>query len=224
MNRSVARRLWQVVASRWRLFSSLGCGLVAFALLPQDYSGSTRSILAWDLGVVAYLALAATLFTTERADRMEADTEAQQEGEWTIFWLTLASVAFSFSAIFGAFSGMKDAPPRSRSLHVVLVAATLLLSWLMTHTTFAFRYAHEYYARDAGGPDIDGGLEFPGEKRPDYFDFMYFSLVLGMTFQVSDVQISSRKLRRVATVHALLSFLFNTIILALTVNLAAGLL
>jgi uncharacterized membrane protein len=101
---------------------------------------------------------------------------------------------------------------------------TLFVSWLMTHTTFAFRYAHEYYQIDPGAAGIAGGLEFPGEKRPDYLDFMYFSLVLGMTFQVSDVQITARKFRRLAAVHGLLSFLFNTIILALTVNLAAGLL
>ncbi len=94
----------------------------------------------------------------------------------------------------------------------------------MTHTTFAFRYAHEYYEAPAGAEKVDGGLQFPGEEQPDYLDFLYFSMVLGMTFQVSDVQITSRKFRRLATVHGLLSFLFNTIILALTVNIAAGLL
>lgn len=155
---------------------------------------------------------------------MEQDAEAQEEGEWTIFTLTLAGVIFSFVAILEEFAGIKDMQPALRSLHVILVAVTLFTSWLMTHVTFAFRYAHEFYAKDKGGPDIDQGLEFPGEKRPDYFDFVYFSLVLGMTFQVSDVQITERKFRRMATIHGLLSFLFNTIILALTVNIAAGLL
>jgi uncharacterized membrane protein len=97
------------------------------------------------------------------------------------------------------------------------------LSWLVTHVTFAFRYAHEYYAHDEGGPEIDRGLDFPGKNEPDYLDFLYFALVLGMTFQVSDVSITARKLRRVATLHGLLSFLFNTVIVALTVNIAAGL-
>ena len=115
------------------------------------------------------------------------------------------------------------APEGQRTLYVALVAVTLFMSWLMTHVTFAFRYAHEFYANDVGGPDVDGGLDFPGEKSPDYLDFMYFSLVLGMTFQVSDVQITSRKFRRVAALHGLLSFLFNTVIVALTVNIAAGL-
>ena len=171
-----------------------------------------------------FLALSAFLFTIERLDRIAADAAAQEEGEWTIFWLTLAAVAFSFAAIIGEFAGIKDMTPPTAGLRVILVAATLFVSWLMTHTTFAFRYAHEYYQIDPGGAGIYGGLEFPDEKRPDYLDFMYFSLVLGMTFQVSDVQITARKLRRLATVHGLLSFLFNTIILALTVNFAAGLL
>ncbi len=159
--------------------------------------------------------LSAFLFTTERLDRMAADAAAQEEGEWTIFWLTVAAVMFSFAAIIGEFADTKDMPPAQRSLHVALVAVTLFVSWLMTHTTFAFRYAHEYLRdriRVASG--ISGGLEFPGEKRPDYLDFLYFSLVLGMTFQVSDVQITARKFRRLAAVHGLLSFLFNTIILA----------
>src|SRR4051794_13645060 len=100
---------------------------------------------------------------------------------------------------------------------------TLFLYWIVTHVTFSLRYAHEYYSDDLGGPAVDKGLDFPGENEPDYLDFLYFSLVLGMTFQVSDVQITSRKLRRMATIPGLLSFLFNTIIVALTVNLVAGL-
>jgi uncharacterized membrane protein len=216
--------LWRAVAARPRLFIGFACGLAVAPFMPATFSHTTRAIVAWDIGVIVYLALSALLFTTERAERMEAAAEAQEEGEWTIFALTLAAVAFSFAAIFGEFAGAKGATGLQKNLHLALVAVTLFVSWLMTHTTFAFRYAHEYYAKDQGGPDIDRGLEFPEEPRPDYLDFMYFSLVLGMTFQVSDVQITARKLRRLAAVHGLLSFLFNTIILALTVNLAAGLL
>jgi uncharacterized membrane protein len=218
------RRLSRVFMSRPRLFAGVAVGLLVAYVLPLSLHQTTRAILAWDAGVMVYLALAALLFTTERLDRMQADAEAQEEGEWTIFALTLAVVVFSFAAILNEFSGTKDLQPAVRSLHVILVAVTLFASWLMTHVTFAFRYAHEFYAKDKGGPDIDRGLDFPGEERPDYLDFLYFSLVLGMTFQVSDVQITARKFRRMATVHGLLSFLFNTIILALTVNIAAGLL
>jgi uncharacterized membrane protein len=216
---------WRVVRSRPRLFIGLLCGVAAAPLLPGDISRTTRAILAWDLGVIVFLVSAAFLFSTERLDRMAEDAAAQEEGEWTVFWLTVAAVTFSFVAVISEFADpTKYLPPLQRNLHVVLVAVTLFVSWLMTHTTFAFRYAHEYYEARTNNTDIGRGLEFPHEKRPDYLDFMYFSLVIGMTFQVSDVQIAARKFRRLAAAHGLLSFLFNTIILALTVNLAAGLL
>ena len=101
---------------------------------------------------------------------------------------------------------------------------TLALSWAVTHLTFAYRYAHEYYSYDLGGKTVDGGIEFPKDDRPDYLDFVYFSFVLGMTFQVSDCNVTSKKLRRLATTQGLIGFIFNTVILALSVNIAAGLL
>ena len=99
----------------------------------------------------------------------------------------------------------------------------MVMSWLTAHVVFAIRYAHEWYDCD-DEPRLRQGLEFPGDTQPDYMDFLYFSLVLGMTFQVSDVQITSRRLRRLALLHGLVSFLYNTVIVALTVNIAAGLL
>ncbi|HEY0421730.1 MAG TPA: DUF1345 domain-containing protein, partial [Rhodopila sp.] len=211
------------ILCRPRVFAGLAVMVVAWPLLPGSLSATTRGVVAWDIGVLVFLALSAQLFMTETPDHMPAAAEAQQEGEWTIFWLTLAVVIVSFVAVSSEFSAIKGTPSDSKGWQVSLVAVTVFLSWLVTHVTFAFRYAHEFYARDAGGPDVDRGLEFPEEKEPDYLDFFYFALVLGMTFQVSDVQITSRKLRRVATLHGLLSFLFNTVIVAFTVNIAAGL-
>lgn len=215
--------VWRVAASRPRLWAGLACGLIAWATLAHRTNATTTAVLAWDIGVTIYLLLAVLLFTTERVPRMATDAARQQEGEWTIFAITVAAALVSLAAVFGEFAGTKELHPAQRNLHIALVAVTLCVSWLMMHTTFAFRYAHEYYSKDLGGPEIDRGLEFPGEKNPDYLDFVYFALVLGMTFQVSDVQITARKMRRLATVHGLLSFVFNTIILALTVNIAAGL-
>lgn len=214
--------VWRAVRSRPRLFAGLAAGLLAWPLLPAGLSATMRGILAWDAGVLVFLALSAHLFATEPPDRMPDAAAAQQEGEWTIFGLTLGVIIVSFVAVGGEFSAIKNVPTETRWLHIALVAVTLFVSWLVTHVTFAFRYAHEFYARDLGGPDVDGGLDFPGEKEPDYMDFLYYALVLGMTFQVSDVQITSRKMRRLASLHGLMSFLFNTIIIALTVNIAAG--
>lgn len=215
--------VWRAVRSRPRLFTGLVVMIVIWPLLPSTLQVTTRGIVGWDSGVLVFLVLAAQLFATESPDDMPAAAEAQQEGEWTIFWLTLAVVIVSFVAVSSEFAAIKTGPPGQRPWQIALVAGTLLLSWLVTHVTFAFRYAHEFYARDLGGPDVDRGLDFPNEREPDYLDFLYFSLVLGMTFQVSDVQITSRKLRRVATLHGLISFLFNTVIIAFTVNIAAGL-
>ncbi len=224
---AVARRrrglLWRIVVARPRFWAGVLCGLIAWAVLFRYFRATTTAVLAWDTGVIVFLALTALLFTTERASHMAADAVRQQEGEWTVFSLTIAATVFSLVAILGEFADTKDMHPAQKNLHIALVAITLIASWLMVHATFAFRYAHEFYSKDLGGPDIDRGLEFPGERNPDYLDFVYFALVLGMTFQVSDVQITSRKLRRLAALHGLLSFMFNTIILALTVNIAAGL-
>jgi uncharacterized membrane protein len=164
------------------------------------------------------------MFLDGTPSRMQANARAQQEGEWSLFWLVVAGVTASLSAIIGEFSTMKDMPAGMRGQKVAIVAATLALSWMLTHAVFALRYAHEFYTRTGDAEKPDGGLEFPGEPDPDYWDFLYFSAVLGMTFQVSDVQITSRKFRRLATLHGLLGFMFNTVIVALTVNLASGLL
>jgi uncharacterized membrane protein len=214
----------RVLRGRPRLFAGVLCGLVSYPLLPANLRLETRGILAWDIGVTIFLALAFHLFLTQPMAHMQADAKAQEEGEWTVFGLTLIGTIASFAAITGEFSSIKDVNATVRGLHVALVAVTLLVSWLMTHVTFALRYAHEYYSVSDPAVGVDGGLQFPADTTPDYLDFCYFALVLGMTFQVSDVQITSRKLRRLAALHGLLGFLFNTVILALTVNLAAGLL
>lgn len=221
---AVPARIWRIIRVRPRLFIGLFGGIAAFLLLPDVVARPARAVLSWDIGVLVFLGLSAFLFTTERMDRIAVDALEQQEGEWTIFWLTLAAASFSFFAIVNEFTHLRGLPKSQQGLHIALVALTLFASWLMTHTTFAFRYAHEYYEIDPNGAGIVGGLEFPDEKRPDYLDFLYFSLVIGMTFQVSDVQITARKFRRLAAAHGVLAFLFNTIILALTINLAAGML
>jgi uncharacterized membrane protein len=202
----------------------MGVGAVSLALLPPGWPGRERGIAAWDIGVSVYLLALAWLAWSSPPSRMPANAEAQQDGEWTLFFIVLAGIVISFVAILGEFGSMKDASEAAKHQRVVFVAVTLVLSWLMAQAVFALRYAHEFYARTDGADAVDGGLDFPKEDRPDYWDFLYFSIVLGMTFQVSDVQITSRKLRRLATLHGLLGFMFNTVIIALTVNLASSVL
>ena len=223
----------RVLTSHPRTIAGLLAGLVAWlALLPWHLGTATHLALAWDVGGLVLLGLLALVFIRETEDTaMAAKALRQQDGEWVIFIVTVLGAVISFAALTSVLGEVKTAPPDQRGLLVALVAGTLLLSWLLTHIVFAVRYAHEYYSVSphssqviAGGAKVDGGLQFPGDDTPDYWDFVYFGIVLGMTFQVSDVQITSRKLRRLATVHGLIGFLFNTVIVALTVNIAASLL
>ncbi len=216
----------RVLAGHPRTFAALAIGLAVWAVIGAAAPGwpaQTRAIAGWDTGALAFIALALHLFAVRPPERMAAEAEAQEEGQWTLFWVMLLGTIFSFAALSGEFSGLKDLPRVERGLHVALVAATLMLSWLLTHFVFTFRYAHEWYDLDGHG-QTKGGLDFPSDDQPDYIDFLYFSVVIGMTFQVSDVQITARRLRRLALLHGLLSFLFNTVIVALTVNIAAGML
>lgn len=214
----------RAITGRKRLFIAAALGVAIFALIPATASLPTRAIIAWDAFVTIFMALIFHLFTVQPPEHMPADAEAQEEGEWTIFGITVGAVTASFGAIIYEFSASKGMAPGDRDLHVALVAFTLFASWLMTHVVFCLRYAHEYYESVPGRRAVMGGLQFPADDDPDYWDFMYFALVLGMTFQVSDVQITSRLLRRVATLHGLLGFLFNTVVIALTVNIGASLL
>lgn len=217
-------RIGRVLLGHRRLFGSAIVGIVVFLLLPAQWPAPTRLILAWDIFSIVFLLWCAASFIDATPQRMEAHAEAQQEAEWTMFWIVVAAVIISLAAIVGEFSAIKSVAKHWRSLVIALVAATLGLSWLLSHVLFTLRYAHEYYERTPGSGALACGLQFPGDDTPDYWDFLYFALVLGMTFQVSDVQITAKPLRRLATVHGLLGFVFNTVIVALTVNIAAGLL
>lgn len=215
----------RVAAGHPRTIAAAAIGALTWAVLPASLGASTRAVLGWDAGAVAFLVMAGVMFWREGDDgRMAENAERQQEGEWAMFLVTLLGVVFSFVALVSELAGVKELAPTVRGLHVALVAATLFVSWLSTHVLFAMRYAHEFYTASPGNEKVDGGLDFPGDGMPDYWDFTYFALVLGMTFQVSDVDITSRKFRRLAAAHGLVGFLFNTVIVALTVNIAASLL
>lgn len=223
-----ALKVWpaRVVAGHRYTSTAFMIGVLAYLLLPSDHGASPRAVFAWDIGSVALLLMFGFLLLNEGDDSaMARNAEAQEEGEWTVFVITLSGVLMSFAALTRVLSFAKDLPAGwERNFYIGMVAVTLFLSWLVTQVVFALRYAHEYYQSSGPSSTVDGGLEFPGDERPDYWDFLYFSAVLGMTFQVSDVQITSRKLRRLALVHGLIGFLFNTVIIALTVNIASSLL
>ena len=216
MNRSRLPYLMRIVQARPRLFASALVGFVIVPLLPADWPLSTRCLLGWDLAVGLYLLLSHRLIARETAVQIRKRAAGQDEGAVAILSLTVAAAAVSLIAIVAQLGISSESGRHPAGL--LFATATIVLSWFFTHTIFAFHYAHGFYG--SGGGD-GGGLNFPGEKEPDYWDFMYFSFVIGMTSQVSDVAVAGKALRRIVLAHGILSFFFNVALLALTFNIAA---
>jgi len=213
-NRDPMQRWIRVVRTRPRLFLAILLGLGVGAFLPVEWRPATRLLVAWDIAIGLYLVLALHLMTNCDVNRIRRRAAHQDEGRITILVLVVASAMASLLAILAELGGANRQPA-----HLALAAITILLSWAFTHTIFAIHYAHEYYGEKA---HKGGGLNFPGDEPPDYWDFVYFSFVVGMTSQVSDVAVTSSALRRLVAAHGVISFIFNATLLALTVNIAAG--
>src|SRR5215831_17729058 len=212
--RDPLQRWVRVVRARPRLFLAILLGLAVVTFLPADWRPATRSLVAWDIALGLYLVLTFRLMTNCDVNRIRRRAARQDEGRVTILVLVVASAMASLLAILAELGGANREPA-----HLALAAITILLSWAFTHTIFAIHYAHAYYDEKA---HKGGGLKFPGDEPPDYWDFMYFSFVVGMTSQVSDVAVTSRAFRRLVAAHGVASFIFNATLLALTVNIAAG--
>jgi uncharacterized membrane protein len=205
---------------RPRLVSGTLLGLAALLVLPSALSRPTRALLAWDAGTGLYLALAGVMMLRENVERMRWRARREDDGAAAVLGLAVAAAVASLAAIVLELVGVRNYPPRAQTVHLALAAVTILLSWTFVHTAFALHYAHQFYVdRHASAPC----LEFPGGGQPDYVDFLYFSFVIGTTSQTADVSISSRSMRRLALLHGVIAFLFNTTLLALTVNIAASL-
>jgi len=212
--------------ARHRLLIGLVAAVAVFALLPGSHVLAARIIAAWDAFGVAILALAWSRIVTTDPREVRGTARLQDSSQTVIFLSVVVAACASLFALAYLLGGVKDLAKGRITEHVALAFGTVLCSWTLVHTVFALRYAHSYYrsAAESGKGDRLEGLQFPDEKEPDYMDFTYFSFVIGMTFQVSDVQITSRVLRRLVLLHGLISFAFNTVILALSINIISGLL
>ncbi len=226
---SLARTLLGPFASRPRLTSGIGLGLLAFvisSLLPTDLEASSRAILCWDLTCLWFIVLTLLHMRHQSQEDLKANVAAQDEGQGFIVTFVLIAAAASLYAVALELSFAKDAHGLAKDLRVALAIGTVALSWFMTQLIFALHYAHEYYAPDMTTPDEDdviGGLNFPGGQEPDNWDFVHFATVIGVASQTADIAFTKKRLRRIGTVHGIISFSFNTAVLALTINLLAGL-
>ncbi len=219
---SNAHNIFEKLHAIHKIIICLLLSVVAYLLADiKNINPLTRLMIGWNVFSLSLLILEWITFkiTTHTEIRKKAGVE--DSSRVVIFIIILISTFASFLAVFLLLVS-KDQSTQALDIPVALIG--MLFSWLLVHTIFAIRYAHIYYSDNKEKPSIHtGGLEFPGEDKPAYLDFAYFSFVLGMTFQVSDVQVSSRQFRKLALLHGILSFGFNTIIVALTINVIAGL-
>ncbi len=206
----------RVIYARPRTFIAMALGLIAFLVLPSSLRLITRLLIGWDVFVAFYLTLVFTLAFRSGIGHIRRNAALQDDGRFLILLVTAVGAFASLAAIVSELG-----TSHKGTMELALATLTVALTWATVHTTFALHYAHDYY-RDDGSP---GGLAFPeGDKKedPDYWDFVYFSFVIGMTAQTSDVGITDKSIRRTATAHGAISFIFNTALVALMVNIAAS--
>jgi uncharacterized membrane protein len=214
----------RLFTTRPKLAAAIVVGLVAgvgAALLGHRPAMSV--IVGWDTFGIVYLTLVAVLAFGQGPDRIRGRAAAEDEGQAMILLLIAAALFASLGAVALELGLAKDQHGGARTVHVAGAVGTVAVSWLVMQVLLAIHYAHEYYARDGKTGKDAGGLVFPGDEPPDYWDFIHFSIVIGVAAQTADIAITDRRLRRLATWHSLMAFGFNALIVALAINLVAGL-
>ena len=213
--------------ARHRIVISLTLAIAAWFAVSRQLQSSTRCIITWDTFALSVLVLAWLTIITTPPDKLHARAQKQDLSHILIFIFVLVTACAGLFAVGFLFFSKQAFPDRTHFLiHLFGSMVAVVCSWMLVHTVFGLRYAHTYYGDpDGPGPMAHaGGLQFPGDREPDYMDFAYFSFTIGMTFQVSDVVITSRDFRQLVLVHGMLSFGFNTVILALAISTVSNVL
>lgn len=219
---SLFRRV--ALLSAWKRLSIgvLPAGLL-FGCAPAGWSPIMRLLMAWAGFAFTTLLVTWLIILVADVGHIRRIATREDPGRALSFGVVLLAALTSLLGVVLLLSSVRAAPDPLLQAHVAIAVVGVLTAWLLVHTLFTLRYAHLYY--DSTGGRVEGGLVFPGdEKEPDYLDFAYFAFVIGMTAQTADVSISARSLRRLALLHGLLSFGFNTAVVALAINGLAGLL
>jgi uncharacterized membrane protein len=214
----------RIIRARPRLFLCALLGLAVGLLLPEDWRRVTRELVGWNVAIWTYLVAAGHMILRSKGRDIHRRAALQDEGRDVILFLAALASIISFGAIFAQLATVKGVEHPIREWHIALALTTIVGSWLFLHLTFALHYAHEFFrvARLDEGGVWRGGIEFPGVDCPDYPDFLYFSYVIGVACATADANITGRPLRRLATIHCILSFFYNNAVLAMSINIGAG--
>ncbi|HVS94159.1 MAG TPA: DUF1345 domain-containing protein [Mucilaginibacter sp.] len=216
--------LFMRMDAQHRFMISLLISIGAFFVVNGRFSTPSIILLVWMSFAVSAIIMIWITFLSSHPREVRKIARLQDSSRVMLFAFVIIASVVSLTAVYYLLKSSKHGGA-DVSEHVLLAITAVFISWWLVHTIFTTRYAHLYYDtdKDDGSPRKGGGLQFPDEVEPDYLDFVYFSFVIGMTFQVSDVEISSRHIRRLAWLHGLISFVFNTAIVALSINVISGL-
>jgi uncharacterized membrane protein len=216
-------RLVRFFTARPRLFGSALFGVAVAVVEPTALApqGLTRLIVGWNAGAILYLLVAWHMVVGSTHERMRTRALREDEGRFVILAMVVVAAVVCLGAIVVELAVAKEQQGPARFTHMALAGLTIFSSWMFTQVMFALHYAHDYYAAELRGGH--GGLAFPGTLAPDYWDFLYFAVVIGTSAQTADVSMTSRAMRRTGLIHCVLAFFFNTMLIALTINIASGL-
>jgi len=208
---------------RRRLATTAAAGVIAALVLPASVFGASRFLLAWLAAIACFVALSYRIVVHATPELTEKSAREQDQSGPVLIALVICAAAASLFAVTLVLGSAHRLGMAWHVAFVLLAGLAVFSSWLLVHIGFAFHYAHRYYG-DRSEPygEPDRGLVFPGKERPDYLDFAYFSFVIAMTAQVSDVQVTTHRMRRLVLLHGIASFGFYTVILALAVNIVAS--
>jgi len=211
------------VISRWRLLLAVAVGCAVFGLaLWLGAPAPARGLIGWNAGALVYLVMVWRLFLTSGEKDIRARAARQDERRWVILAIILAAIGASVAAIVSALLAVRG-DPSDGNLVAALAALTLVTTWVLLQSVFALHYAHEHFRLQRDTGEREGGFKFPGEPARGYPDFIYLAFCIGATCQVSDPEVTHVRLRNLVTVHGATAFFYNTAVLALGINILAGL-
>jgi uncharacterized membrane protein len=223
-NSGMTRYIW----GRPRLFSSVVIGIIFYFVVPLARDTSTRLLIAWNIAAVFFLVMMVALMIRSDDEDMQRHAQQTDEGRFAVLFLSLIAAIASLASVVVELSRVKDAQGSDFVFYIGLSVTTIFVSWSFIQIIFTEHYAHEYYMKTDGGRrkrnEQGSGLAFPGEIKPDYIDFLYFTVTIGVANQTADIAIRSRPMRILVLIHSVISYFFNATILALSINIVSSLL
>jgi uncharacterized membrane protein len=219
------KRFFYKIDAHYRLMMALVVSVIVFFIFLNRLTVPELALVTWIACASTIIIFNWIIILTSHPREVRKIAKLQDSSRTFLFAFIITASIVSLAAIIFLLKSPKGISETGKNEHILLAIGAVAISWWLVHTVFSLRYAHLFYDTDTddGGTKKGGGLDFPDTKEPDFLDFIYFGFVVGMTFQVSDVQITDRNIRRLCLLHGLISFAFNTAIVALSINVISGL-